>query len=99
MTELKTPPNKRAAIYKYSQTAKGKAARKQAGKRYRDKNKLSQQPYQKSPKGRVTNRKAVAKYSQTAKGLAARERTVINSIIKKSREELKLSPNHNSSKG
>ena len=84
---------------KYRKSPKGKAARAKAQRTWRAKNKLTRQVYDKSPKGRAVNKKAVAKYAKTAKGLAARERATINSIIKKSNEDVKLSPNHNSSKG
>ena len=73
---------------RYRKSSKGKAARNRAQQRYRAKNFLSQQAYQKSPKGRATNRKAVAKYAKTTKGKEARARATINHIIKKSKEDL-----------
>jgi len=73
---------------RYRKSPKGKAARNKAQQRYRAKNKLSHQAYQKSPKGRAVHKKAVAKYARTAKGIAARQRATINSIIKKSKEDL-----------
>ena len=74
---------------KYNLTKKGKAAKSRAQKRYRDKNKLARQVYDKSPVGRAVNKKAVAKYAKTEKGKAARQRATINHIIKKSKEDLR----------
>jgi len=86
---LKTPPKIRANIEKYNKTDKGKAAKNRAQQRYRAKNKLQRQLYDKSPKGRAVNKKAVAKYAKTVKGKEARARATINHIIKKSKEDLK----------